>query len=116
MDIPLMNVSMWLCPYSGHRGNGQFITLYHQPQHPAADSWLMYVCTFAIGNLAIQVVAVKDYVGQSVIRPMPGFDELAIPFWPGLQTNYIWPGTTALRNSDDFKAFASRWKNIQVFS
>lgn len=108
------NVQMWLCGYIGHRGNGHFVTLYHQPQLPAADGWLMYVCTFAIGHIAIQVVAVKDKTDRAIFRPTQSFERLAVPFWPGLLPNYVWPGSAALGGPDEFTAFASRWQNIEV--
>jgi hypothetical protein len=105
---------MWLCGFIGHRGNGRFTTLYHQPKPSTGENWLMYVCTFAIGHLAIQVVAVKDKTERAIFSPTPGF--VAVPFWPGLQPNYIWPGSEVLRSPDDFRALAYRWQNIEVIS
>jgi len=108
------NVQMWLCGYAGNRGSGHFRTLYHEPNFPTADNWQMYVCTFAIGHMAIQVVAVKNKTGNALFRPESGLVDLAIPFWPRLQPNYIWPGNAGIRNPDEFIALCHRWQNIQV--
>lgn len=113
LGIPI-NVQMWLCGFAGHRGGGHFLTLYHQPKPASGESWLMYVCTFAIGNLAIQVVAIKNKPRPGYIDPTRGFESLAVPFWPGLPRDFIWPATQALRNPAEFSAFAGRWQNIRV--
>ena len=113
LSIPA-NVQMWLGGFVGHRGNGHFTTLYHQGQLSATDSFLMYVCTFALGNLAIQVVAVKDKANDAIIRSDPRFKVLAVPFWPGLRPDFVWPARDALRSNSDFDAFANRWETIEV--
>lgn len=113
LGIPI-NVQMWLCGFAGHRGGGHFLTLYHQPKPASDESWSMYVCTFAIGHLAIQVVAIKDKTRSGYIDPAPGFEDVAVPFWPGLHRDFVWPATGALRTTADFNAFAGRWQNITV--
>jgi len=113
LSIPAY-VQMWLCAYTGHRGSGQFLTIYHQ--QAATNGWHMYVCTFAIGNLAIQVLAVKEMADNVLFRPTINFDPLAVPFWPGMQRNYVWPGTAAIRSADEFTNFAGRWQNIEVIT
>jgi hypothetical protein len=115
LAIPI-SVQMWLCGFIKHRGDGRFITLYHQPESFTGENWLMYVCTFAIGNLALQVVAVKDKTERAIFRPTPGFEYVAVPFWPELHPKYIWPGVDALRSPEDFNVFASRWQNIELIS
>jgi hypothetical protein len=115
LRIPL-NVQMWFCTYRGHRGNGAFLTFYHQPEAASGENWLMYVCTFAIGNIAIQVVAVKDKTERVIFTPTINSEFLPIPFWPGLQADYVWPGSPALRSEEDFRSFAGRWKTIEVIS
>jgi hypothetical protein len=110
------NVQMWLCGFAGNRGSGHFRTLYHEPNFPTPDNWLMYVCTFAIGHMAIQVVAVKDKANDAHFVPTPSLVGVAIPFWPRLQPNYVWPGHAGIRNPDEFVALCHRWQNIQVIS
>jgi hypothetical protein len=110
------SVQMWLCPFRWHRGNGAFLTLYHQPESSSGENWLMYVCTFAVGNVAIQVVAVKDKSERATITPVTIPEILAVPFWPGLQRDYIWPRGQTLQSREDFRAFAGRWQKIEILS
>jgi hypothetical protein len=113
LSIPT-NVQMWLCPFRGHRGNGAFLTLYHQPELSTGENWLMYVCTFAIGNVAIQVVALKGKTERAFLRPNTGFEFLATPFWPALEPNYIWPTGHVLRSRENFNSLAERWRSIEI--
>jgi hypothetical protein len=76
----------------------------------------MYVCTFAVGNVAIQVVAVKDKSERATITPVTIPEILAVPFWPGLQRDYIWPRGQTLQSREDFRAFAGRWQKIEILS
>lgn len=105
---------MWLCPFFGNRGNGGFVTLYHEPHPPTGNNWLMYVCTFAIGHLAIQVVAMKNKAETSVFRPLISPEFVAIDFWPRLQSNYTWPQGHGLRTLEGFRTFAGRWRHIET--
>jgi hypothetical protein len=61
-------------------------------------------------------LTVKDKAENAIFQPIPSFEGLAVPFWPRLQPNYIWPYGAALRNRNDFMAFAGRWENIEVLS
>lgn len=106
-------VQMWLCAYAGNRASGRFVPLFLKKEFSTGNYLEMYVCTFALGHIAIQVVSAK-VSGRVTIDPQPSFESLSVPFWPELQRDYIWPGNTALLNRNDFMSFAHRWGNVDV--
>lgn len=107
------NVQMWLCAYAGNRGSGRFVPLHLGGQLAPNSPMHMYVCTFALGHVAVQVVSAK-ISGNANFTPKPSFEGLAIPFWPLLQPNYVWPSSLALRSVDDFMSFVNRWKSMDA--
>ena len=107
-------VQMWMCPYAEHRDGGHVTTIYHEGKTHTGYSFLMYVCTCAFGNLAFQVLAVKQ-IGNLTFRSLAPFkSNLAVPFWPGIPKNYIWPHGVALKSREEFRAFAYRWQSVEV--
>jgi len=104
-------VNMWFCGYKGHRGNGQFKTAYMKGAASSSDHCLMYACTCAIGCFVFQVLAVKQ-IGNARFRPLGGFEDLAVQFFPGVRPNCIWPDPYALDGIAQFEAFADRWRNV----
>jgi hypothetical protein len=106
------NVNMWFCGYKWHRGNGQFKTTYTNGEFPAGHNFLMYICTCAIGHLVFQVVAVKQ-IWSLRFRPS-GFEDLAVPFWPAIPRDYVWPSSSLLDGIEQFEAFADRWHTVDV--
>jgi hypothetical protein len=72
----------------------------------------LYVCTCAVGHIAFQVVTVKQIRKDTKLYPLPGFDDLAIPFWPVLQPNLVWPFPVNLLGSAELTKFADRWNKI----
>jgi len=107
------NVQMWLCVSAAGRNSGRFVTSYADLQLPLGNNLQMYVCTFAVGHLAVQIVSAK-IDGFDGIEPSTDFEGLPIPFWPQLAPYYVWPNSRALRNRDDFMAFANRWKKVTI--
>jgi hypothetical protein len=105
------SAQMWLCPYAGNREGGRFIPSYLQGKIPPANDLQMYVCTIALGHIAIQVVSAK-VAGNADLHSNPSFEGLAVPFWPELQPDYLWPGSRALLSRADFISFANRWQSI----
>ena len=71
----------------------------------------LYVCSFGLGTLAFQVVAHKQLLFADFV-PLPGFENLAVPFWPTLPSDYVWPGFDYLRSSEHFKRFHDRWSSV----
>jgi len=108
------NVYMWFCGYKNHGGNGQFKTAYTKGEFPSGHNFLMYICTCAIGCLVFQVVAVKQ-IRNLRFRPH-GFNGLAVPFWPAIPRDYVWPSRYALDGVDQFVAFADRWQTVDIIA
>lgn len=106
-------VNMWFCAYGGHRWGGQFKTVYLKGQASPSNHFLMYVCSCAIGAFVFQVVAVKQ-IGGAMFTPLPGFEHLAVPFWPALPRDFIWPPPFALASKQQFEAFADRWRTVRM--
>ena len=71
----------------------------------------LFVCSYGFANLAYQVVAYKVLSSRNFV-PLPGFDHLAIPFWPNLPIDYVWPGNAGLRSHDEFRGFHERWQSV----
>jgi hypothetical protein len=117
LQIP-PQVQMWLAGFANHRGGGRFLPLYHQGQFSPTEYVEMYICTFAIGNLAIQMVAVRNPI-RYVLEPKSGFESLAVPLWPDMWPGYIWPGVEQgaelLTSVEQFREFAGRWSTVGAY-
>ncbi|MFZ1938197.1 MAG: hypothetical protein WAU67_03800 [Terracidiphilus sp.] len=106
-------VGMWMVPYLPDRHKSRFdfrISLSKGELTPGYDLQL-YICTFGLGALAFQVVAHKQLFFAD-FRPLPGFEDLAVPFWPTLQPNYVWPGLSCLWSFEQLIEFHKRWLTI----
>jgi hypothetical protein len=112
LSIPA-SVRMWLCPYAGNRTGGRFVPLFLKEQFPSGNYLEMYICTFALGHIAVQVVSAK-VSGIVTIDPTLNLESLAVPFWPELYPGYVWPGNVALLSRQEFISFAYRWGNVKV--
>lgn len=103
-------VAMWMAGFLP-RGKGEVHTCYHEGE--VSNRRLeLYVLTYAVGHLALQVVGAKS--GNWTISPKPGFDHVAVRFWPGLADGLVWPLADVLRSSADFDSFSARWRTIGV--
>lgn len=104
------NVGMWMAGFLPV-GKGEVHTCYHKGE--LSNRRLeMYVCTYAVGHLTLQIVAAKS--GNWTIAPTPGFEYSAIPFWPSLPKGIVWPVAQVLKNVPDFDTFSARWRNVSV--
>lgn len=106
-------VTMWMTPYIPHIRKRRFdyrVGFYKGELTPGYQLQL-YICTFGLAALAFQVVAHKQMLFSDFV-PLPGFDDLAVPFWPALQPGYIWPGPNFIRSFQQFKAFHERWDAV----
>ena len=101
---------MWMCAYApgarrinvhfGHwRGD-------LSPTYPIR----IYVCTCGIGNFAFQVVTINQ-PGFASFMPLPGFEDLAVPLWPTVLPNFVWPPRKGLMSAQEFKKFCFRWES-----
>jgi hypothetical protein len=108
------SVQMWLCGYAGHRGGGQVRTLYHEGRTADGYTAQMYACTCAFGHFVFQVLGVKQ-IGEFSFRSLAPFKpDLAVPFWPRLVRNFVWPHRVALKSRDEFIAFSDRWQKVEI--
>jgi hypothetical protein len=106
-------VGVWICPYAGNRPNGRIKALYHELS--ATNRLQLYVFTFALGNLTIQLVGAKE-AGTSRFRPAHWPEGLGELVWPTLPAGLVWPGEKMLIGDEAFNGLANRWLNIEVFS
>jgi hypothetical protein len=107
-------VGMWMAPYIPDVRRRRFdfrVGLSSKEELTPGYEVQLYVCSFGLGALAFQVIAHKQLHFAKFV-PLPGFGDLAIPFWPALQPNYVWPGFHCLRSFAHFKQFHERWGSI----
>jgi len=111
LTIPF-NVDMWLTGFAPS-GSGFAQTVYHDGKIPPDKTLEMYVCTYAIQHLVIQIVGYKE-LGIHQVVSKNQFQ--AIPFWPEIQDAFVWPPTEVLHTVSDFDSFSARWQTVDVVS
>jgi hypothetical protein len=110
-------VSMWLANFA-LPGKGRVITWYNQGEVERAGrpphSFELYICSYNVGHFVFQVVAISPQM-LTTFHPLPGFESLAVPFWPRIPDNFTWPSLaiSSIRHLEDF---ACRWKTVTVSS
>jgi hypothetical protein len=108
-------VNMYFCPFAGNRPNGRVRAIYSEGKFTNGQSFEMYVCTFAFGHFAFQVVALKRETFSQPFECRSVFREgVAVPLWPEIPSNYIWPHNLALMSGEEFDTFARRWETITI--
>ncbi|HUX44368.1 MAG TPA: hypothetical protein VMV57_06420 [Terracidiphilus sp.] len=107
------DVNVWICAIKDHGGGGRVKTLYFNGNSPLGNSLHMYAYTFAFGYFACQVLAVKQ-IWKTAFRSLPGFENIAIPIWPGVLSNLVWPVHHAIDNTAMLEDFAMRWARIEL--
>ena len=107
-------VRIWMCSFPSNRPKAHYRTVYHDSQTPLGYRFLTYVCTFALGNVAIQVAAIKQSGNAEFVSTVDLPKDLAVPIWPAIPRNLIWPHHRFLKGDSDFSLFATRWANIYV--
>jgi hypothetical protein len=105
------NVGMWLTKFATP-GRGEINTLYNKGSVSAGIDFTTYVCTYAIEYLVIQIVSHR---ADKIRAIMPKNDFVAIPFWPAIPNDFVWPSPDVLRTTDDFDTFSDRWKVVRAF-
>jgi hypothetical protein len=106
------NVQMWLAGYLP-MASGRFRGTYHSGSFDPNRTLELYVCTYAVGHFAFQVVSAY-LSGIPSFCPKSEFDHVAIPFWPGIPNGVVWPPVDVIRTRDDFDAFSERWGAITL--
>jgi len=105
LTIP-RNVSMWLMRY-GPSGRGEVNTAYHDGPLGPKRRFHLYVCTYSVQSLTLQVVA---YKGEGCWKFKPERQFFALPFWPALAAKWVWPPPISLNSVSEFNALADRWQ------
>lgn len=100
------NVAMWLTRF-GHSARGEANTAYHEGSPAPERSIEMYVCTYAVEFLVLQVVS---YKAKGVGQFSPENEFSAIPFWPEIPSGMVWPPFYSLNSIPEFNAFSDRWQ------
>lgn len=108
-----VDVNMWMCGILRHRTRGNVLALYSSGEAQSSYPLRGYICTLALGHVAIQLVKFKQ-LRNAKIHPLPGFDVRAVIFWPRVKEGLIWPFPDNLVNSSDVRGFAERWKSVSV--
>jgi hypothetical protein len=109
LNIP-PTVRMWMAGFLP-RGMGRTRTFYYDAEIPTLIEF--YVCNFMAGRLVVQVVTERRPTSLTFF-PTPGFEHLAIPFWPKIQSGFEWPAGSVLMNLAEFESFSMRWKVLTV--
>jgi hypothetical protein len=105
-------VQMWLCGYDGHRNSMRVQVVYHEGELGPAYPIQMYVLTFGIGCLVFQVLSAKHF-GSIGLAPPPGFERLAVPFWPEVIPGFVWPNPLQnISKVSEFDRFSFRWGEV----
>lgn len=103
------NISMWVAAFAPI-GKGNVHTGYLEGSTSPANLFRMYVCTFGAEHFVFQLLAART---AQRFLPTPGFEHLAVPFWPRF-VSFVWPRPHALRSSEHFESFSMRWKVVRV--
>jgi hypothetical protein len=107
LSIP-KDVGMWLTKFA-QPGRGEISTTYLKGNPPDGNGIEMYVCTYAVEYLVIQVVGFR-HPGLRGISTKDKFT--AVPFWPRIADAFVWPPAEILQSVDEFKAFSDRWNDV----
>lgn len=111
LKIP-RDVRMWIAGYLP-MSSGSVNACYHGASVDSNRKLDLYVCTYAVGHLAFQVVAAKC-TGIRAFDPRPGFEYSAVPIWPAVPQGVSWPPSEVIRTKADFQTFSDRWETIGV--
>ena len=104
------HIRMWLNSFAP-TGRGEANTFYNEADLPAPKGVQMYVCTFLVNHLILQLVACR-VSGFTCLARKDKF--LAVPFWPELpSTNVVWP-PKAITTVEEFDLFSLGWKELDA--
>ena len=103
-------VRMWLNAFAP-AGRGEANTFYNGADLPEPEALEMYVSTFLVQHLVLQLVACKVR-GFTKLARKDRF--LAVPFWPELPANAVWPPSRAITTVDEFDLFSDGWKEVNA--
>jgi hypothetical protein len=111
LEIPF-NVRMWMAGFLPRTKGGCF-SLYFESKPDYPDVFQLYVFNFIVGHFVFQVVAERCPTFLTLF-PTPGFENLAVPFWPHIPVGCVWPPEVVLTTTDKFEEFAKRWQRLNI--
>lgn len=114
LDIPA-SVNMWMCAYATNERRADVLLAYYKTEMPLIGPFELYVCTYAAGGFAFQVVSIKSF-GLARLAPNRSFDRMSIAFWPKIRPNFVWPPQAAIRSIEEFIQYHRRWESVTAFS
>src|ERR1700733_10755898 len=83
-------------------GKGRVNSGYGKASISPVEMVRSYICTFATGHFVFQLVAIRS---SRAFEPLPGFEHLAVPFYPRFQ-KFVWPPIYTLADTRQFEIFA----------
>ena len=86
-------------------------TFYNETEPSAPNGVQMYVCTFLVNHLILQLVACR-VSGFTRLARKDKF--LAVPFWPQLPPDAVWPPDWAIATVEEFDLFSDGWKQLDA--
>ena len=86
-------------------------TVYHDGIVSPDKTLTVYVCTYSIEHLVIQV---SGYKADGLHKVETKYDFQAIPFWPKIPDAFVWPPAEALHTVGEFDSFSARWQKVDV--
>jgi hypothetical protein len=108
LNIPPI-VKIWMANFIPS-GKGRVNSGYFKTSTSPADMIRSFVCTFAAGHFVFQLVAIRSI---RTFLPLPGFENLAVGFYPRFQ-KFLWPPVYGLASVAAFESFSSRWSSISL--
>jgi hypothetical protein len=116
--IPPSDVQMWIAGTNDYRGI--YKTWQGKVPIKTYDAFELYVFTYAVGFLVIQVT-VSRWMNRGrrrhdlppLLNQGAYWDDASIPFWPPPAKHISWPAPKIL-SGDSVNQFVQRWKDVRV--
>lgn len=108
LELPC-NIRMWMGRFGRFEHGGVF-TVYHRGLAPQDLFIELYTCNYSVGHFFFQVVSERVPTFLA-ISPIPGYEKVAVPFWPWLPEGFCWPPGESLL---EFREFGTRWKKLFI--
>jgi hypothetical protein len=112
-------VVVWICAF-GPEGKGHVWGNYIQIHSSIYSGYEIYVCTYLVGHLAIQVMAprwTKRTRKRPPLPPLAGanqpWSDVAVQVWPPAIRRLEWPLDFYL-DGESLQAFKDRWLGMRV--
>jgi hypothetical protein len=115
LQVP-SGVHVWLFSVNTPFGISGKLNSYFGRILDVEDRFKIFVCTFSIGFVGLQLVASKweNPIGRNVpfphIRQTHAWNQIAVPLWPNKGTPVLWPPLKHVSHNA-INQFCNRWKD-----